>query len=144
MLRSNVARRAPAIEDLRRVEIAPFDPGPAADQRPPPRRPVLADGGLLGRARRRRAFDEAVQRYGLELAEHERHEQERRTLWAARAAEHEQSASDARSAAAARARRIEAGVLDANPESVEEFATYAIGAGASGGRRAGTEGRVPA
>jgi len=127
MLRACVTQCPLSINDLRSVEIAPFDPGPDGDRLPLPRRPVLEDGGLLSRSRRRRDLGEAMQRYERELANHERREHERSSRLAAKAAEYEQMASDTRSAAAARTCRIEAGLRGGDPESLEAFALQAIG-----------------
>lgn len=126
MLRTCVVRPPLSINDLCRVEIAPFDAGPDAVRLPPPHRPVMQDGGLLSRARRRREFDEAMERYARELADQERHERERWARLASKTAEYEQRISDAQSAAESRAERIQAGVRDGDPASVEDFACQAM------------------
>jgi hypothetical protein len=68
MLRASVSRRPLSVADLRQVEVAPFDPGEDGVRLRTPRRPVMQEGGLLGRSRRRREFDEAMHRYADELA----------------------------------------------------------------------------
>lgn len=126
MLRDNVRRPALAFADLRHVEVAPFDPGEDGLSSPTPHRPVMQDGGLLGRSRRRREFDEAMKRYAVELADYERREAERSARLAARVENYEQHARAARAAAAAEAQRIRDGIADGDPPSIEDFARLAI------------------
>jgi hypothetical protein len=125
MLRICVAQSPLAIDDLRAVEIVPFDPGPDGERLPPPRLPVMQDGGVLSWRRRRREFDEAMERYTRDLARHELAERERLTRLDTEAAAHDQIVSDARSAAAARSDRIQLGLREGDPASIEEFAGYA-------------------
>jgi restriction system protein len=126
MLRSCVSQRPLAIDDLRKVKMVPFDPGPDGDRLPPPLLPAMQDGGLLSWRRRHREFDEAMERYARELARHELAERERLTRLDAKAAAHDQIASEARSAAVARSDRIQLGLREGDPASIEEFAGYAI------------------
>jgi restriction system protein len=126
MLRICVCQRPLTIDDLRVVEGVPFDPGPGGNRLPPPRLPVMEDGGLLSWARRRREFDEAMRRHAHDLANHEVDERERLARLAAKAAAHDQMMSEARLVADARAERIQLGLGTGDPASIEEFAGFAI------------------
>lgn len=126
MLRICVAQRPLRIDDLRAVEMVPLDPGPDGDRLPPPRLPVMQDGGLLSWVRRRREFDEAMERYAHDLMGHEIGERERLARLAGKAAAHAQTLSEARSVAVARAERVQLGIDEANPASIEEFARFAM------------------
>jgi restriction system protein len=126
MLRASVSRRPLSVADLRQVEVAPFDPGEDGVRLRTPRRPVMQEGGLLGRSRRRREFDEAMHRYADELADYERRERERSARLAVRTENFERQARDARAAAAGEAKRIQNGIADGDTVSIEDFARLAI------------------
>jgi restriction system protein len=126
MLRGCVGRPPLTFADLRHVELVPFDPGEDGISPRSPRRPVMQDGGLVGRPRRRREFDEAMRRYAVELADHERREHERSARLAAKVETYEQQARGARAAAAAEAQRLRDGIRDGDPPSIEAFARLAI------------------
>ena len=122
MLRASVSRRPLSTADLRQVEVAPFDPGEDGVRLRTPRRPVMQEGGLRGRSRRRREFDEAMHRYADELADYERRERERSARLAVRTENFGRQARDARAAAAGEAKRIQSGIADGDTEAIEDFA----------------------
>jgi restriction system protein len=126
MLRASVAYPPLTVADLRRVELAPFDPGEDGVRLRTPRRPVMQEGGLLGRSRRRRELDEAMKRYADEMADYERQERGRSARLDVRTERYERQARDARAGAAAEANRIENGIADGDTASIEDFARLAI------------------
>jgi restriction system protein len=126
MLRRSVGHPPLSIADLRQVDVTSFNAGEDGIRLSTPRRPVMREGGLLGRSRRRREFEEAIERYADELADYERRERDRSARLALRMEQHERLARDARAAAASEAKRIEDGIDVGDAASIEEFARLAI------------------
>ena len=114
------------VEQLTAVEVPPFVPGADGTALKAPDRPVMQGGGLLGRSRRRREYEQAVERYAAEFEEYEARDRERLARLDALREVYEQRAQDLRAAARDRAARLQAGVADGVETAVEEFAEQAI------------------
>jgi hypothetical protein len=69
------------VEQLTAIKVPPFMPGADGTALKAPNRPVMQDGGLLGRSRRRREYEQALERYASEFEEHEARDRERRAAW---------------------------------------------------------------
>ena len=114
------------VEQLTTVEVPPFVPGPDGTALKAPHQPVMQDGGLLGRSRRRREYAQAMDRYASEFEEYEARNQERLDRLNALKEAHEQRVQDLRIAAQDRAARLRTGLHDGAETAIEEFAEQAI------------------
>lgn len=114
------------VEQLTTFEVPPFVPGPDGTAPRAPSRPVLEDGGLLGRSRRRREYEQAMARYASEFEQYEARERERVARLEALREAHARRAEDLRTAAADRAARIRTGLREGVEAVVEEFARQGI------------------
>ena len=114
------------VEQLTTVEVPPFVPGPDGTALEAPERPVMKDGGLLGRSRRRREYEQAVERYASAVEQYKARDRERVARLKALREAHQRRAEDLRAAAVDRATRLRAGLHDGLETVVEDFAKQAI------------------
>jgi restriction system protein len=126
MLRTCVAHPPLQLNELRVVEPTPFDPGTDGASIPPPRRPVIVEGGLLSLRRRRREFDEMMARYEREAATWTHADQTRQRRLAERRAEHDRAHAEAQAAATQQADSLESGIAAGDTTAIEHFARAAI------------------
>jgi hypothetical protein len=114
------------VEQLTATELPPFVPGPDGTALEAPERPVMQEGGLLSRSRRRREYEEAVERYASAFEQYQARDRKRVARLEALRAAHQQRAEDLRAAAADRATRLRAGLRDGLETVIEDFAKQAI------------------
>lgn len=109
-------------EEVITVDVPRFDPGTDGKASKAPLRPVLEDGGFLGRSRRRREHELAMKRFEREIAEYEKRERGRLARLEARKEAHGRRVEELRTAAAAHADRLRTGLRGGAETVVEEFA----------------------
>jgi restriction system protein len=126
ILKNCVSTPPVTVEQLTAVKVPPFVSGPDGDALKAPARPVMQQGGLLGRSRRRREYEHAVERYASEFEEYKADERRRITRLSAQREAHERHVEDLRAAAADRAARLRIGLRDGQESVVEAFAEQAI------------------
>lgn len=114
------------VDELVRPTVAHFDPGADGTPVPVPRRPVLEDGGLLGRGRRKREFTEAMGRYTATVADHERGERDRVGRLNQRRADHERRGRDLHADARRRGVELRNLLSSGEENAIEEFGAAAI------------------
>ncbi|MDT0351113.1 restriction endonuclease [Pseudonocardia charpentierae] len=126
LLKTCVSAPPVTVEQLTAIQLPPFVPGPDGVALEPPERPVMQDGGLLSRSRRRREYEQAVEQYASAFEQYKARDRGRVARLEALREAHRQHVEDLRAAAVDRAANLRAGLRDGVEAVVEEFAVQAI------------------